>query len=92
MHFLYVHFCRHMNLPTIDSLPQNEPKRQPVTRFDCVELSEVYTPLRGAPRNDREFENSHPLKGMLRQVQTPVPVLSVVLGCVKWQKQKIYLL
>ncbi len=58
-----------MKLPTIDSLPfypvfkgaKTNQKGQPITWSHAMGLPEVYTPLRGAPRNDREFENSHPI-------------------------------
>jgi hypothetical protein len=50
-----------MNLPTIDSLHKNEPKRAAKHSpfhcwFDFVELSCV-------PQSNREFENSHPFRG-----------------------------
>jgi hypothetical protein len=62
----------------------NQKKVQPITWSNSVGLPEVYTPLRGAARKERETSESRTPCGALRRVA--FPFFAVLLGCVKWQK------
>ena len=65
--------------------PKMNQKGQPFTWFDCVELS-------CAAQNNRALRNSHPPAGCIYHLagcsDSPraIPVIFLLLGCVKWQK------